>query len=294
MTGDREAAIGDRAVTDVATHPPPALERYDGALRLRVAGGRLDGLRQTPPMRAFHPYPEPGEPRTVVVGNVAGGVVGGDRLAVDLAVGEGEALLATTQAAEKVYRSDGATASLRVRLSAEAGATLEWLSSGTILFDGARLDRTTTLDVAAGGRLLFCETLVFGRLARGEVFGSGLLRDRIRLRRDGRLAWADELALGEGALAMLDAAAGFGGARSCSTLLLAAPDAGRAVEGLRPVVEADPEVRGGATALAPDLLLVRVLAADPARARGLAAAAWTALRSGCLGRPARMPTIWAV
>ena len=60
------------------------LERYDGALRFRVADGRIDGLRQTPPMRLFRPYPELGEPRTVVVGNVAGGVVGGDRLAVDL------------------------------------------------------------------------------------------------------------------------------------------------------------------------------------------------------------------
>lgn len=273
---------------------PPTLERYDGSLRMRVADGRVDGLRQTPPMRAFHPYPEPGEPRTVVVGNVAGGVVGGDRLAVEVAVGSGEAMLATTQAAEKVYRSDGATAVLRLGLSVEAGGTLEWLSSGTILFDGARLDRTTTLDVAAGARLLFSETLVFGRLARGEVFGAGLLRDRVRLRLAGRLTWADDLALGDAARSTLDAAAGFGGARAYSTLLLAARGAGRAVESLRPLVEADPAVRGGATALSDDLLLARVLAADPARARGTVAAAWTALRSQCLGRPARMPTIWAV
>lgn len=281
-------------VTDIAPTPPPALERYDGALRLRVAGGRIEGLRQTPPMRAFHPHAESGEPRSVVVGNVAGGVVGGDRLAVEIAVGPGEALLATTQAAEKVYRSDGATAMLRLGLSAEAGGTLEWLSSGTILFDGARLDRTTTIDVAGGGRLLFCETLVFGRLARGEVFASGLLRDRLRLRLDGRLAWADDLALGGHISDSLDAAAGFGGARAYSTLLLAAPDAGRAVEALRPLVEADPAVRGGVTALAPGLLLLRLLAADPARGRRLLGAAWMTLRSERLGRPARMPTIWAI
>ncbi|MEQ8397900.1 urease accessory protein UreD [Thalassobaculum sp.] len=277
-----------------AVNPGLGLERYDGALRFRVADGRIHGLRQTPPMRLFRPYPELGEPRTVVVGNIAGGVVGGDRLAVDLSVGAGESLLATTQAAEKIYRSDGATASMNVDLSVAKNATLEWLSAGTILFDGSRLDRTTTLDIAPTGRLMFSETLVFGRLAHGEVFAGGALRDRIRFRRDGRLRWADDLALGGRVLDSLDAGAGFGGARSLSTLLFAAPGAGKAVESLRSLLEADRDLRAGATAIDPDLLVVRIMAADPAPARRLVGAVWTALRSAHLGRPARMPTIWAI
>ncbi len=281
-------------MTVVARPSSHNLERYDGELRLRVAEGRISGLRQTPPMRLFRPYPELGEPRTVVVGNVAGGVVGGDRLAVEVAVGPGEGLLATTQAAEKIYRSDGATAVVTAGLSVADGGTLEWLSAGTILFDGARLDRTTTLDVSATGRLLYCETLVFGRLAHGEVFARGALRDRVRLRRDGRLRWADDLVLGEATPGALDAAAGFGGARAYATLLLAAPGAGAALPALRPLLEVDDGVRAGATAPDPDLLLVRILAADPARARRTVATVWMALRSEHLGRPARMPTIWAI
>jgi len=281
-------------LNDGLPSPAPTLERYDGALRFSVAGGRIDGLRQTPPMRLFRPHPEAGEPRSVVVGNVAGGVVGGDRLGVEVAVGAGEDLLATTQAAEKIYRSDGATAAMTVGLSVAGGGTLEWLSAGTILFDGARLDRATTLDVAAGGRLLYCETLVLGRLARGEVFASGALRDRIRLRIDGRLAWADDLGLSGDGFNTLDAAAGFGGARSYSTLLLTAPGAGAAVGTLRPAFEAAAGVRAGLTALGPDLLLVRILAADPAQARLLVASSWMTLRATLLGRPARMPTIWAI
>ncbi|GHD52003.1 urease accessory protein UreD [Thalassobaculum fulvum] len=279
---------------EAGTTVTASLERYDGALRLRVAEGRIDGFRQTPPMRLFRPHPEPGEPRSVVVGNVAGGVVGGDRLGVRIEVAENESLLATTQAAEKIYRSDGATATMGVDLSVADGGTLEWLSAGTILFDGARLDRTTTLDVAAAGRLLYCETLVLGRLARGEVFASGTLRDRIRLRRGGRLVWADDLGLVGDGFAALDAAAGFAGGRSYSTILFAAPRAATALEAVRPLLEAEPAVRAGVTALAPDLLLVRILAGDPAQARKLVAATWMGLRSGCLGRPAQMPTIWAI
>lgn len=279
---------------EAGTSVTASLERYDGALRLRVAEGRIDGFRQTPPMRLFRPHPEPGEPRSVVVGNVAGGVVGGDRLGVRIEVAENESLLATTQAAEKIYRSDGATATMGVELSVADGGTLEWLSAGTILFDGARLARTTTLDVAAAGRLLYCETLVLGRLARGEVFASGTLRDRIRLRRGGRLVWADDLGLAGDGFAALDAAAGFAGGRSYSTILFAAPQAATAFETLRPLLEAEPAVRAGVTALAPDLLLVRILAGDPAQARKLVAATWMDLRSGSLGRPAQMPTIWAI
>jgi len=270
------------------------LERYDGALTFRVANGRIDGLRQTPPLRLFHPYSEPGEPRSVVVGNVAGGVVGGDRLAVAITVGGGENLLATTQAAEKVYRSDGATATMALDLSVAAGGTLEWLSSGSILFDASRLDRTTTLDIAGSGRLLFCETLIFGRLAYGEVFATGALRDRIRLRRDGRLVWADDLALSGQIRRTLDSRLGFGGARSVSTMILAAPGAGSALDAMRSLLVSDGGTRAGVTAIDADMLLVRILAADPARGRRMVAGAWMALRAGRLGRPSKMPTIWAI
>lgn len=270
-----------------------ALERYDGALTFRVADGRVDGLRQTPPMRLFLPHSEPGEPRSVIVGNVAGGVVGGDRLAVAITVGEGQSLLATTQAAEKVYRSDGATATMALDLSVAAGGTLEWLSSGTILFDASRLDRVSTLDVDGSGRLLFCETLVFGRLAHGEVFASGALRDRIRLRRGGRLVWADDLALSGKIRRTLDTPLGFAGARSVSTLLLVAPGAGSALDAVRSLLVADGGTRAGATAIDAGMLLVRILAADPAQGRQMVAGAWRALRATRLGRPSKMPVIWA-
>ena len=63
---------------------------------------------------------------------------------------------------------------------------------------------------------------------------------------------------------------------------------------LRPLLEADRDLRAGTTAIDPDLLLVRILAADPARARVLVGAVWTLLRATHLGRPAKMPTIWAI
>lgn len=269
------------------------LERYDGALRVAVADGRLSDLHFTPPMRLFRPHAESGEPRTVVVANVAGGVVGGDRLSVSIDVGAGEALFATTQAAEKVYRSAGADAVLSNAFRVADGGVLEMLSSGTILFDGSRLDRTTAIDVAPGARFAYAETVVFGRIARGEVFKSGRLRDRIFLRREGRLAWADDFALDGDIAARMAASAGMDGARALGTLVLAGAGAAQAVEIAR-AHEAEDGLRTGASALADDLVVLRLLAEDPAAVRAALADLWCATRSRWLDRPARMPVIWSV
>lgn len=275
------------------TDPAAKLQRYDGALDVAVGAGKLLRSFYTPPMRLFRPYVEAGEPRTFVVANVAGGVVGGDRLRVSLDVGTGEALLATTQAAEKVYRSDGADAVLSNAYRVGSGGVLEMLSSGTILFDGSRLMRSTEIDIAAGGRFAYAETVVLGRIARGEVFASGSLRDRIRLRRDGKLAWADDFGLDGDIAASIAAAAGLDGARALAMLLLVGEGAGQAVE----IARAQPLVDGlriGASALAGDCVVVRVLARDPSDARAALAAIWSASRAAWLGRPARMPVIWSV
>src|SRR3546814_6908500 len=65
-----------------------------------------------------------------------------------------------------------------------------------ILFDGARLRRDIRIDLDGGeARLLAGDITVFGRIARGERFGHGLLADRWKLRRDGRLLGADALRL---------------------------------------------------------------------------------------------------
>lgn len=273
------------------------LERYDGALRLAVADGRLTDLHFTPPMRLFRPYREGGEPRTVVIANVAGGVVGGDRLGVSIDVGADEALLATTQAAEKVYRSAGAAAELVNAFRVAGGGVLEMLSSGTILFDGSRLSRTTEIDVADGGRFAYAETVVFGRIARGEVFADGSLRDRIRLRRAGRLVWADDFALLGDIAGAMAATAGLGGAQALATLLLVGDGAKLAVEIVRgqPAGGAERDgLRVGVSALAEDLVVIRVLARDPALGRTVLADIWSASRAAWLGRPARMPVIWSV
>lgn len=251
---------------------------------------RLADLYQSDPCRALLPSPDPDEPLTAVLVTTSGGLTGGDRLQLAVSVDTGAAALCTPQAAEKIYRSaDDGAAVLTLDLTVATGAALEWLPQEMILFDGARLDRRISLDLAADARLLAGDITVFGRTARGERFATGSLFDRWRVRRGGRLVWVDATRLDGDTLAQLDHAAGFGGAVAQALILYQAPDAAAARDRLREL-ELDAGCHWGATVI-DGLLLLRLLDADAARLRRVFASLWSALRSGLGCRPA-MPRLW--
>jgi len=127
--------------------------------------------------------------------NTAGGIAGGDRFDVDVTVGEGAQLTLTTAAAEKVYRAQDETSELNIALKAAGGAHLAWLPQETILFDRARMSRRFDIDLADGASLLLCEIVVFGRAAMGETMRHGSFVDRWRVKRGGRLVFAETVRL---------------------------------------------------------------------------------------------------
>ena len=252
----------------------------------------LADLAQAAPMRLLFPRVPDDEPLTACLTNTSGGVVGGDALNLEARAGENSQLLVIGQAAEKIYRSAGATARLEISLAAERGAWLEWLPQETILFDGARLARRTSISVHASARLMSGEILVLGRKAHGESVSQGLIRDTVEVTRDGRLIWADALHLDGDLQGPFAHAAAFGGARACALLLLHASDPETHRDALREL--APPEgVRFGATVVG-GLLIARWLAADTQAMRRHYGSAWMTLRVRAGGLPARLPPLWHV
>ena len=127
--------------------------------------------------------------------NTAGGIAGGDRFDIGITAGEGSRLTLTTAAAEKIYRAAGPAAQLNIALKAEAAAHLAWLPQETIVFDRARISRRIDIDLAESASLLLCEIVVFGRAAMGEKMLHGEFVDRWRMRRGGRLVFAETIRL---------------------------------------------------------------------------------------------------
>jgi urease accessory protein len=204
-----------------------AANRASGRIALDAAavGGRTRRTRvhEAGSLRVRFPNAT-AEALEAVIVNTGGGMTGGDRFAIEIALGEGARLTAGTAAAEKIYRSIGPDAEMTVRLEGAAGGRLAWLPQETILFDGARLSRRIDIDLAGSASLIMAEAVVFGRAAMGEAMSHGVFADRWRLRREGRLVFADNARL-DGAIAeKLSASAVAAGGIAAATVLIAPAD----------------------------------------------------------------------
>jgi urease accessory protein len=200
----------------------------DGVTRRRA-------LHESGSLRVRFPSPEQAGLSAVFV-NTAGGVAGGDRFDIEIAAGAGARLTATTAAAEKIYRSHGPDARLDIRLCAGAGSHLAWLPQETILFDRARVLRSFEIDLADAASLLLCEIVVFGRTAMNEVMREGSFVDRWRMRRGGKLVYAETVRLSGDIGARLSRAAVAGGGVAIGTALIVPGDE-VLVERIRDVAE---------------------------------------------------------
>jgi urease accessory protein len=264
------------------------LARTEGSVRLgfvRAEGQTaVASLRQSGAARVRFPKPGAGNDPEAVLLNMAGGLTGGDRIDVEVALAARSAATVTSAASEKIYRALDGEAEVRVRLELDDGARLAWLPQPTIVFDRARLDRRTDVAIAGNASFLAVETLVFGRAAMGEDVHHGAARDSWRVRRDGRLVFADTFRVDGAVAGVLDRGATLDGARAVAMLLWAAPDAAARLDEVRGRLR---EARCAAGASAWNALLVVRLAAQDGQTL---LASLVPLISCLTGRP--MPRVW--
>jgi len=284
----------DRAIA----HPAAAAaDGWQARLRLELAprGGRTALVRKTQQgpltvQRGF--YPE-GAPCHLYLLHPPGGVVGGDRIDLEVRVASGAHALLTMPGATKCYRSAGPVARQAQVLQVAAGGVLEWLPQESILFPGARLAGQLQVHLSGDARFIGWELLSLGRPSLGERFAMGSLDLRLALTRDGQPLLGERLCIDDGV--GLDGPSGLRGLPIVATLLATggtAADLAAARACSREIAAAAPNLHLGSSLL-DDLLLVRVLAAhgEPVL-RGLRAL-WQALRPRLLGRAASPPRIWA-
>jgi urease accessory protein len=157
------------------TEPGP--RGLHGHLRLqaeRVAGRtRLTAVEARPPLQVMAAHDiDPGVPdlATLTVLSPSGGILQGDHLELDAALGPAARLAVGTQSSTRVYRTPDAGATVHVRLTAGPSSYLEYLPDPWIPYAGSRLVTSTRCVVDPSATLLICEAVVAGRLARGERF----------------------------------------------------------------------------------------------------------------------------
>lgn len=275
----------------------PRLERADGVARVAFALRRIGEREETRLADLFQdgsakvrlPKVHDGSGPAAVFLNSAGGVTGGDRLSFEARFGAGTTATVTTQAAERIYRRSDGVGRIDNRLVVEAGATAHWLPQETIVFDGAGLRRRLDVDLAGDARLVAVESVVLGRTAMGEEVTAVDLADHWRVRRDGRLIYADALRLSGDSRAILSGGATGRGARAFASILMAASDAASRLDGSRELIEtlAVDGIEAGASAF-DGLLSIRCLALDGRCLRTIV----EPLIETLTGRP--LPRAWSI
>lgn len=248
---------------------------------------------QKSPLQIMHPlYLDPLRPDlpSTYLMSTGGGILQGDRLRTDLAFGPGTSAHVTTSAYTKVLRMEHDYAVAQVNVDVADDAYVEYLPDPVIAFTDARLYQRTCVTLADSATLVTGETLVAGRLARGERHRYGVLAADFEVRRpDGALVAVDRVRLTPdegrtGGLAVLDDRDVLGMLYVLTPLAPAAELTDLLHATLAP---ASAGLALGVSALPGDTgAWVRILGDDPVAVARAHLLAWRALRLRLTGLPA--------
>ncbi|MEO5670225.1 MAG: urease accessory protein UreD [Ramlibacter sp.] len=269
------------------------------ALDYRVEAGRcVARFEHVGPLRILQTlYPEGDGVAHNVVVHPPSGLVGGDTLDIAIRAGKGAHGLVTTPGATRFYRSEGAPAAQRTRITLEGGARFEWLPLEAICYSGCIAENHLTLDLAPGAEIIGWDITALGLPEARLPFERGSLLQCLELEggwlERGRIA-ADDARLMDGPL-------GLAGNRCVATLFLAAgSDLGRtrrerALDLAREVLGADAlSSMAGATAPGPRVVVVRVLSPLVEPALNLLKAVRDTWRPALWELPPTQPRTWAL
>ncbi len=245
------------------------LQRAEGFGRIVLRGSdrgtRIVDVFERSPIRIMFPRISGGAVEEAVFVNTAGGIAGGDRLESDVTALANASIAVTSQAAEKVYRALNEPARIATRLHACEAAKLAWLPQETILFNWGRLRRETEIEVSSGAELLALEWLVLGRVAHGEGMVGGHVTDSWRVRKDGRLIWADNFRTTDEIFPHLHRKALLSNCKAVGTLIFFGPYLDARLEFLRDIAPSL-ECHCAATSVG-GLMIVRFAAPGPSDMR---------------------------
>lgn len=276
-----------------------AMPGWSARLRLGFhQGGRRSELSERErfgPLSVQRPFYPEGKHCHVYILHPPGGVVGGDRLEIDVAANAGSGALITTPGAAKFYRSATSRAYQLQNLSVASGAVLEWLPQENIFFPGARVSLQTRVDLEQSSSFVWWEINCLGRPANNELFTYGELDSQFSLFRDDEPLLLERNRIDE---RTRHYPALTGGKPVVATFIISGCDE-QALDECREAAEqlhsrdstADLRRCLGIT-LIEDLLVARYLGDDTVKARQIFTQFWRQLRVRCIGLAPVTPRIW--
>ena len=223
-----------------------------------------------------------------------GGMVSGDSLQSRFRVHQGAKVLITTPASGKLYkaRKNQIVQTASTHIDIKSDAFCAHLPQDTIVFDRAFGELETFLTVDSDATFIGWEHLILGRRAGGYPFESGQLIQSLRIVRDRRLLFRENLRLTPGTLR---AASGLNGMVSFASVTLVLPaissQTSDVVSVARDTLKSF-DVHAGVSAVRKCLISLRILSSVEEETKSALEQLWTTIGLELMGRRVSSPRIW--
>lgn len=249
------------------------------------------------PLRVQRPFfPEGKECLHLYLLHPPGGLVGGDRLSINLFAKTDAHVLMTTPSAGKLYRNiSGLSQGQEVCIEVGDNAIVEYLPQDNIIFDGADGLLNTRVNLSDTGTFIGWEITSLGRPASDDFFNSGQLQQSLLLSRNGTPLFSDRVLLNAND-AFLNSKAGFQGHTVFGTFIIST-DITAIIDMdalLRWQEQSNQQLACGHIAITqkPGVFIARILTDKAEQARTIFEELWCRLRPAVIQRDACPPRIW--
>lgn len=221
-----------------------------------------------------------------------GGVVGGDRIELDITVKENAHALITTPGAAKFYLSQEPDAFQTQNFFVADNSLLEWFPQETILFPGSKPVLNTRIDLDEKANFIGWDILCFGRPASNMTFESGTLTSSLSICRQKTPLYIDRITVDTDNDPILNALPGLKNYPVTAMFVATGiTDPDFDITEFSDPDSKDVSIKG--TTLINELLIARYLGHDPEEAKQYFIAIWEKIRPLVYEKPACIPRIWA-
>lgn len=237
-------------------------------------------------------YPE-GDVCHVYLLHPPGGIVGGDKLNLNIKLINKAHVLITTPAATKFYRGNNFLAQQIQKIEVAEDCIMEWLPQETIFFSGCDAKTKTLVNLTGNAKFAGWELVCLGRPACNETFAEGSCRQHIEVWRD-KAPLVIERSHLQGGDDLLQANWGMQGFVVMGTLIVTDVDEDVLQQVRETIAQQNldtNEIRISST-LINNVLICRVLAHQIEVARNNMILVWQTVRPHVMQRQAVIPRIW--
>lgn len=239
-------------------------------------------------------YPEGDEVCHGIIIHPPGGVAGGDDLSLEVSLLKNANVLLTTPGAGKWYKANHKVASQHLQFDLAENACLEWLPQENIMFDGAVVDFSATINLAKNAKYAAWEILCLGRQAKNERWNTGKLNQNLMIQRQDKVIWQERSMLMAGDR-FFQSLVGLGGNVVSGSFVIVAGGVPAELlakcQQVKMESHLDIKARYGVTALS-EVFSARYIGMSAPAARQYFESLWHILRPWYLMRPVTKPRIW--